>query len=406
MPVRARGPAHSSRERRVGDQRRILSTSPENIESPLSETHGWVTPNRLFFVRSHFATPELDLARWRLAVTGCVERELSLTWDQLNALPQRSLFATLECAGNGRSFLQQRVEGIQWQAGAVGHAEWTGVPLRYLLAQARVRRDATEIVFEGADRGSEKDHPAEMSFARSLPLEKAQHPDTLLVTRMNGEVLEPSHGFPARLLVPGWFGVASVKWLTRIEAVAEPFHGYYQSVKYTVRRRTGRGVETEVVGAIAVKSEILRPAGGAVLGVGPNRIFGLAWAGEDAVAAVEISLDDGRTWRQTELNGPRAPYAWTLWEHLWDVRVAGEYTLLARAVSDRGEVQPMRHDPLRGGYLVSFARPTRVTVDAARFSSDFHGDVRALEREMQAVAEERARLPLDVEMEFVGGAGI
>jgi hypothetical protein len=245
-----------------------------------------------------------------------------------------------------------------------------------------------------------------MSFARSLPLEKALHPDTLLVTRMNGEVLEPSHGFPARLLVPGWFGVASVKWLTRIEAVAEPFHGYYQTVKYTVKRRTGRGVEAEVVGAIAVKSEILRPAAGAVLGVGPNRIFGLAWAGEDSVAAVEVSVDGGRTWRQAELDGPRAPYAWTLWEHLWNVRAAGEHTLLSRAVSDRGEVQPMGHDPLRGGYLVSFARPTRVTVDAARVSRDFLGDVRALEREMQAVAEERARLPLDVEMELVDGAGI
>src|SRR4029453_18652514 len=281
----------------------------------------------------------------------------------------------------------------------------TGVPLRHLFAQARVRPDAAEIVFEGADRGTEKDHPAEMCFARSLPLARAQPPDALIATRMNGEMLEPSHGFPARLLVPGWFGVASVKWLTRIEAVAQPFHGYFQSVKYTGRRRPGRGVETEVVGAIAVKSEILRPAGGAVLGVGPNRIFGLAWAGEDAVAAVEISVDDGRTWRQTELNGPRAPYAWTLWEHIWDVRAAGEYTLLSRAVSDKGEVQPMRHDPLRGGYLVSFARPPRLTVDAARISSDFLGDVRALEQEMRAVAEERARLPLDVEMEFAEGAG-
>jgi DMSO/TMAO reductase YedYZ molybdopterin-dependent catalytic subunit len=220
----------------------------------------------------------------------------------------------VECAGDGRSFLQPVQPGVQWSAGAVGHAEWTGVPLRLLLEQAGVRPGAVDVLFEGLDRGSEPDHPEPMPFARSLPLAKALHPDTLIVTRMNGELLEPAHGFPVRLFVPGWYGVASVKWLDRIEVLDRPFQGYFQSTKYTVQRSTPHGLETEVVGPMAVKSEILRPHAGTVVGLGSNRVFGVAWAGEEAVAAVEVSTDGGATWARAELLGPHAPYSWTLWE--------------------------------------------------------------------------------------------
>src|SRR5262249_937179 len=154
----------------------------------------------------------------------------------------------------GRSFLQQPAPGVQWGAGAVGHAEWTGVPLRLVLERAGVRPGAEEVLFEGADRGTEPDHPELMPFARSLPLAKALHPDTLLAVRMKGGVLEPSHGFPVGLFVPGWYGVASVKWLTRLEVLDHPFRGYFQSVKYTIERQTTRGRETAVVGPMAVKS--------------------------------------------------------------------------------------------------------------------------------------------------------
>lgn len=379
---------------------------PENRETPLGDAHCWVTPNRLFFVRNHFETPAIDVSEWRLRVGGATKRPLEITWDRLNALPQRSVFATIECAGNGRSFLQPRVEGVQWQAGAVGHAEWSGVPLKYILEQAGLRPEATEIVFEGADGGSEPGHDGPLTFARSLPLEKALHPDTLVATRMNGEPLEPSHGFPARLLVPGWYGVASVKWLCRVEAVTTPFDGFYQTVKYTIRSGTGRGVQTQVVGAMPVKSEIVRPEADSSLGIGTNRIFGMAWSGEDAVAAVEVSVDGGASWTRAELIGPRAAYSWTLWEYLWEVAAPGEHVLLSRAVSEAGQVQPMRHDPLRGGYQINFSRPVPVRVDPARRSQDLLGDTRALHREMNALAERRARLPLDVEMEFVYGAGI
>src|SRR5579872_1300208 len=257
------------------EQRKVVTAVPENSETPLDSVRSWVTPTRLFFVRNHFAVPPLDVATWRLAVEGRVQRRREWTWDELMELPERTVFATVECAGNGRSFLAARAAGVQWGAGAVGHAEWTGVPLKLILEKAGLEADAREVLFEGADVGTESDHPEPMAFARSLPLAKALHPDTLLAFRMNGEVLDPVHGYPLRLFVPGWYGVASVKWLRRIEVVHKPFHGYFQSVKYTVQRPTPRGLETEIVGPMEVKAEVIRPRGGDTLGLGGNRFFGV-----------------------------------------------------------------------------------------------------------------------------------
>jgi DMSO/TMAO reductase YedYZ molybdopterin-dependent catalytic subunit len=388
------------------EQRRFVTAVPENSETPLEGVRSWVTPNRLFFVRNHFDVPELDLASWRLRVEGCVRQPAEWTWDELAALPERTVFATVECAGNGRSFLQPKAHGVQWGAGAIGHAEWTGVPLRLVLEKARVKPEAVEVLFEGYDRGSEADHPQPMAFARSLPLAKALDHDTLLAVRMNGEPLEPSHGFPVRLLVPGWYGVASVKWLRRIEVLDRPFQGYFQTTKYTVQRQTARGTETEVVGPMAVKSEIIRPHDGDALGVGTNRLFGVAWAGPEAVARVEVSADGGRTWADAELIGPRAPYSWTLWEYLWEVADAGPCSLLARATSASGQVQPVEHDLLNGGYVIHHSRPTAVRVETARQSYAHRGDADMLVYDMNAYAEENTRFPLDVEMEFTGGEGI
>lgn len=389
------------------EERKIVTAYPENSETPLTSVAGWVTPNPLFFVRNHFDVPHLDRKTWRLRIEGLVERPLELTWDELTALPARSVFATVECAGNGRSFLQKREPGVQWGAGAIGHAEWTGVPLVRVLERAGLRPGALEVVFEGADRGSEPDHPEPMAFARSLPLKKALDPDTLLAYRMNGELLKPNHGFPVRLFVPGWYGVASVKWLRRVEVTDRPFRGYFQTKKYTYQRRTpGGAVETAIVGPMTVKSEILRPQSGAELGVGTNRAFGVAWAGEQAVAAVEVSTDGGRTWQPADLLGPRAPYSWTLWEYLWEVAEPGEYTLLARAVAADGTVQPARHDPLHGGYMIHFSRPTPVRVSPARQAPARRADLDTLLYDMNAYAEENARVALDVEMVFGEGEGI
>lgn len=388
------------------EQRKVVTAAPENSETPLDAVRSWVTPNRLFFVRNHFETPAIDVATWRLAVDGCVERPRQWTWDELNELPERSVFATVECAGNGRSFLEPVVAGVQWGAGAIGHAEWTGVPLKVVLEEARLKTEAVEVVFQGADEGSETDHPERMPFERSLPIDKALDQDTLLVLRMNGELLEPIHGFPLRLFVPGWYGVASVKWLSRIRVVDRPFRGYFQTKKYTFERRTAAGAQTAIVGPMVVKSEIVRPRQGDVLGVGTNRVFGVAWAGEEAVAAVEVSTDSGRSWSAAELMGPQARYSWTMWEYLWEVAQPGDYTLLARAKSTSGRLQPSEHDPLHGGYLIQFTRARRVRVEPGRQAVAERSDAQTLLYDMNAYAEENTRFPLDVEMEFSIGAGI
>ncbi len=389
----------------MAEQRKVVTAVPENSETPLDSVRSWVTPTRLFFVRNHFDVPALDLAAWRLIVEGRVRTRRAWTWDELMDLPERTIFATVECAGNGRSFLAEPQAGVQWGAGAVGHAEWTGVPLKLVLERSGLEADAVEVLFEGADVGTEPDHPAPMPFQRSLPLAKALHPDTLLATRMNGEVLDPSHGYPLRLFVPGWYGVASVKWLRRIEVVNEPFRGYFQSVKYRARRRTARGVESEVVGPMMPKSEVIRPRAGEVLGLGGNRLFGAAWAGEDSVSRVEVSTDGGTTWSDATLMGPQAPYSWTLWEYLWEAESPGEHTVLVRATSSRGRVQPAEHDPLHGGYLIHHSRPLCLRVAAGRHAVD-HADAAAILYDMNAHAEENMRLPLDVEMEFSAGEGI
>lgn len=388
------------------ESRKVVTAWPENSETPLESIQGWVTPNRLFFVRNHFEAPTIDVSSWRLRVEGRVENPTAWTWEQLLALPQRSVFATVECAGNGRSFLQQKVAGVQWGAGAIGHAEWTGVPLARVLEQAGLWPDAVEVLFEGCDRGSESDHPEPMHFTRSLPLAKALDRDTLLVTRMNGELLSASHGFPLRLFVPGWYGVASVKWLRRIEVINRPFHGYYQSVKYTVQRATPSGTETVVVGPMAVKSELIRPAADSEVGIGTNRLFGVAWAGEESVARVEVSTDAGRTWNPADLIGPQTPYSWTPWEYLWEVAEPGEYSLLTRAISSSGHIQPTQHDPLHGGYLIHFSRPIPVRVQAGLPAQAQRGDIETLLYDMNAYAEENTRNPLDVELEFAAGGGI
>jgi DMSO/TMAO reductase YedYZ molybdopterin-dependent catalytic subunit len=407
------------------EQRKIVTAIPENSETPLDQVRSWVTPNSLFFVRNHFDPPHIDVSGWRLRVEGCVQRSIEWSFDDLLALPERTVFATVECAGNGRSFLGPRVPGVPWGAGAIGHAEWTGVPVRLLLERCGLEPSALEILFEGADRGTEPGHPEPIPFARSLPLAKAMHADTLLAVRMNGELLNQAHGSPVRLFVPGWYGVASVKWLQRIEVLDSHFRGYFQTTKYTFQRRTGKGIrapasvssssdgnetvsylETVVVGPMAVKSEIIRPKSSDLVGIGANRVVGLAWAGEEAVAHVDISTDGGQTWMKANLIGPQAPYSWTLWEYLWELAQPGSYSLLARTTSTGGRVQPMEYDPLHGGYLIDFCRPLTVHVAAATHIYAQTGTTDALLFDMNAYAEENMRLPLDVDVQYSSGGGI
>lgn len=391
----------------MSEQRKVVTNSPENSETPLDSLQSWVTPTRLFFVRNHFEPPTIDPEQWSLEIGGLVNNPQTLTLADLEALPQHTLFVTLECAGNGRSYLSPRAKGVQWAAGAIAHAEWTGVPLVEILDKLNIAEDAIEIIFEGADEGKEGKLTEPIHFARGLPLEKARHPDTMLALRMNGEPLTAEHGAPVRLLVPGWYGMASVKWLKRMEFTNTPFDGYYQTVKYTINKSIDGEVKTVGIQQMAVKSQIIRPRQDENLGVGKQRIFGTAWAGESSVARVDVSTDNGITWNQAKLIGLQAPYSWTLWEFDWKVDIPGEYSLLCRATSANGETQPTEHDPLLGGYIINFPLPQKVQVDRAKVAeAPQYSEAEALLYDLFAFAEENVSRPLDVNMDLVDGAGI
>src|ERR1700674_1203491 len=213
----------------------IREKEPTNLETPLDQVDSHLTPTELFSIRSHFPAPRLELASYQLRIDGAVRNPLSLSYQQLRDMPSQTRVATLECAGNSRVFLIPQFAGAQWELGAVGNAEWTGVPLGALLERAGLEEDACEIVLEGPDRRVPKEGatpPGPISYARSLPRAKALQREVLIAYQMNGHDLTQDHGYPVRAIVPGHYGMASVKWLTRIYAVRERFQGYWQTSDY------------------------------------------------------------------------------------------------------------------------------------------------------------------------------
>jgi DMSO/TMAO reductase YedYZ molybdopterin-dependent catalytic subunit len=343
----------------------IREREPPNLEFPFAALDQRITPNEHFFVRCHFAVPQLKAADWRLTVEGHVRQALQLRHDEIRRLPAKTITATLECAGNSRGMLVPKASGLLWQLGAVGNAEWTGVPLSAVLEQAGVRDGAVDVVLEGADSGAISDEPKSpgvVSFARSLPLEKARRPEVLLAYQMNGADLPLEHGFPLRVVVPGWYGMASVKWLRRISVSDKPFDGYWQTFQYSHWDRSGGLPVMRPVTEMQVKSAIARPAFHEQVAAGkPYRVFGAAWAGESEVAKVKISTDAGATWQPAKLLDEPSPFTWRRWEYSWHVPAgANRYTLMARATDNRGRTQPAKHDPDRRSYMVNFTLPVEV----------------------------------------------
>jgi DMSO/TMAO reductase YedYZ molybdopterin-dependent catalytic subunit len=344
-------------------------SNPENLEFPFGTLNSFITPNNLFYIRNHFPTPRVASKLWRLEVAGAVERPLRLTLDEVRGLPSATRPVTLECAGNGRAFLTPKTKGVQWELGAVSTAEWTGAPLASVLDKAGVRPGAVEVVLEGADHGvpgNEPRPPADIAFARSLPLSKARQSEVLLAWAMNGKELPPAHGFPLRAVVAGWYGMASVKWLTRLVVVEKPFQGYWQTVDYATWDRAAGEPTLTAITRMQVKAAIARPAAGEVLPAGADyRIHGAAWTGEGEVARVEVSTDGGRSWREAALRGKAVPFAWRQWEYTWRKPAAGQYTLMARATDSRNRVQPHERDPGRRNYVINHILPTPVEVRGA-----------------------------------------
>ena len=340
----------------------VVKQRPFNAETPLAEQIGLITPMPLFYVRNNFALPGISAPAWRLSVGGEVERAYQLTYDELRCLPSRSLLATLECAGNGRAGLQPPAAGEPWRYGAVSTAEWTGVPLATVLEAARVTGRAREILIQGADRGKVKTRDAPIHFARSLPLDKALHPDTLLAYAMNGEPLSARHGFPVRLIVPGWYGMAAVKWVTQVEAIPEPFTGYYQTERYIMAHPERGETTREPLSTMRVRALIIRPAAEAVLPCGIHHIQGLAWSGGAPVCRVEVSVDGGVDWEAaTFASGPER-YAWRRWEYRWQALAPGPVKLRSRAYDAAGQTQPSEPEWNHLGYANSAIQVVPVMV--------------------------------------------
>src|SRR5206468_1306099 len=241
-------------ETRFRDGKIVRSEDPLNLEMPFSTLDSFITPTESFYVRTHFPIPEIDKKDWRLRVEGEIGKPFEVRYEDLLKMKSRTIPITLECAGNNRNFLEPKVKGVQWGLGAVGTAEWTGVPLSVLLERAVVRSNACEVILEGADHGmldDPKSPPGELTFSRSVPLEKAKR-DVLLAYRMNGKDLPPEHGFPVRAIVPGWYAMASIKWLQRIIVSSEPFTGYYQTLDYAYWKRRGDIAELSPIAELQV----------------------------------------------------------------------------------------------------------------------------------------------------------
>jgi sulfite oxidase len=347
----------------------VHEEEPFNAETGLDAlAEAPVTPTNAFYVRGHAAVPEIDPASWRLHVHGGVERELDLSLATLReAFRERELTATLQCAGNRRAGLIaiREIPGeAPWGPGATGTAMWTGVALADVLALAGPRSGAAYVGFDGADLclGAT---PAQR-FGGSIPLDKATRPEVLLAWAMNGEPLQPVHGAPLRVVVPGYIGARSVKWLQRIEVRARPWEGYFQHVVYRLLPEDGTPGPGEgmPLGLVALNSDVLSPADGATVAAGRVEVRGYAFAGgERHVARVDISLDGGASWSQAELLDDLGPWAWRHWRITVDL-APGEHEIIVRAWDSSAATQPEDEAALWNpkGY-VNNARP-RVRVRA------------------------------------------
>jgi len=342
-----------------------LQLAARNHGMPLEALREPVTPVGLHYLLVHYDIPRVDAAVWRLAVDGLVDRELALGLEELRALPAHEVVATMECAGNGRARLEPRPISQPWLHEAVGTGRWRGVRLRDVLERAGVRDGAVEVLFTGLDAGVENGE--EQSFQRSLPLAVALDPDVLLAYELNGGPLPPQHGFPLRLLVPGWYGMTNVKWLARVSLVAEPFAGYQQARGYRLRQseeEEGTPVSRMLPRALMVPPGIpdfmTRER---LVRAGSCALEGRAWSGHAPVAAVDVSVDGGASWRPARLDpADLGRFAWRRWSFDWQATEPGRHVLCCRARDEAGNEQPLAPAWNLGGYANNAVQRVVVTV--------------------------------------------
>jgi len=318
---------------------------------PPSALQNNIVPNNLYYIRNHWKEcPDIDIATYRLNVDGEVNNPLSLSYEDLKALPQKRFQVTFECCGNSpvpeyytkALRISTVMEGIKGH-GIMGNAEWAGVSLKDVLEKAGVKSSAVEVMFEGADHGPDETvgDPPEVTYERSLPIAKALHPDTLLAYEMNGVPLPVDHGYPLRLLVSGWYGMNSVKWLVGLHVLDHEFKGFYMTERYMTANAPGSATPYTYYSKLKVKSIITNPMPGEIIPASGYTLAGAAWSGEEAITKVDISTDGGDTWSPVDVIHPPSGYSWTRWEYRWQPKGPGHYTLMSRATNDKGETQPM-----------------------------------------------------------------
>ncbi len=341
-----------------------LQLAARNHGMPLEALRYPVTPVGLHYLLTHYDIPAVDPSSWMLRVGGLVRSELSLSLEEVSARPAVRMPVTMECAGNGRARLSPRPVSQPWLLEAFGTAEWGGTPLRPILEEAGVLEDSVEVLFTGLDRGVEGGE--EQRYERSLPLAEALRDEVLLAYEINGQPLPPQHGFPLRLLVPGWYGMTSVKWLERITVIDRPFLGYQQRHSYRLRQEEdeeGEPLTRMLPRALMVPPGIPDfPSRQRFVEPGPCLLEGRAWSGWAPIAAVQVSADGGTTWDDAELGEPAAPWAWTPWRYLWEPASPGDVELCCRARDAAGNAQPLEQRWNLGGYANNAVQRVAVTV--------------------------------------------
>jgi DMSO/TMAO reductase YedYZ molybdopterin-dependent catalytic subunit len=339
-----------------------LGLAARNHALPAEALRYDVTPAGLHYVLTHYDIPEADRDTWSVAVDGLVDHPLTLSPADLEAMTQHTVRVTLECAGNGRAADHPRPVSQPWLDGAVGTADWTGVRLADLLDQAGLQPEAVSVVFAGADHGVERG--VEQDYERGLSVADATAGDVLVATAMNGGSLPPQHGYPVRLVVPGWYGMASVKWLREVRVVGHEFVGFQH---HAYRLRQSADEEGVPVTRIEPRALLVPPgfpdfmSRARVVDAGPVVLRGRAWSGWGPVERVEVSIDGGATWVEADVEGDHGSYAWRAFRVTWDA-VPGPATLLARATDATGRIQPT--DPVwnRGGFTNNASLPVDVLV--------------------------------------------
>jgi DMSO/TMAO reductase YedYZ molybdopterin-dependent catalytic subunit len=340
-----------------------LQLAARNHGMPLEALRYDVTPIGLHYLLVHYDIPMVDPDSWRLEILGEVERKLTLDQAAIRELPRRTVRVTMECAGNGRARLDPRPMSQPWLNDAVGTAEWTGPLLSDVLDSAGISSGAVDVAFTGADHGIERG--VEQDYTRGLALADAVGPDVLLADEMNGAPLPPQHGAPLRLVIPGWYGMAHVKWLRQITVLDHSFDGFQNTVAYRLKQGDEPG---EPVSRIRPRA-LLEPPGFPdfmnrvrIVDTGPQTLRGRAWSGSAEIARVEVSTDAGTTWQDADLGPVAGRWAWRPWTFAWSADAVGVTEVWCRATDKLGQVQPVEQSWNRQGMANNMVHRVPVVV--------------------------------------------